>query len=278
MQRTIGVNRPLAGRLARRFETLLETALVLADLRPFAEEELRRILGGDVAEEALRLADERTRGVEREIAALRLQYPGYAAALERLVAARAVQAEEAQDIRRMHRTGVIGAEVQRELLADAQRRGPERRAAPTLDLGLRTPELVAACPLFDALPAEARVELVPLMRPFFAAPGDRIITRGEPGTAAFFLSSGAVEVDTGTAVVRLGRGEFFGELALLFDLRRQADVTAIAFSALLRLSAADFATVLARHPALRDAVMAEGRRRLAENAAGDSDHPLATTP
>jgi len=104
------------------------------------------------------------------------------------------------------------------------------------------------------------------MRPFFAAPGDLLIRRGERGREAFFLSSGAVEVATGAAVLRLGRGEIFGEMALLFDLDRQADVTVLAYSALLRLSAADFARFLDLHPTLRAEVEATGRRRLAENA------------
>ena len=275
LQRRFGASRPLARRLAHRFETLVETSLLVGELEPFAESDLRRILGARSAEAVRSLAAERALGLDREIAALRLQYPSYATALTALVAARAAQSEEIRDIERMHRTGVISGEVRRDLLRDVHHRDAARRRAPTLDLGLRTPALIDACPLFDTLSPAAKQELAGLMHPFFAAPGDRIISRGERGTAAFFVSSGAMEVDTGRGVRRLGRGDIFGELALLFDLRRQADVTAIAFSVLLQLSAADFGSFLGRHPALRDEVMAIGRRRLEENAASRAQSTTA---
>jgi CPA1 family monovalent cation:H+ antiporter len=94
----------------------------------------------------------------------------------------------------------------------------------------------------------------------------RIITRGEVGDAAYFLLSGAVEIDTGATVIRLGRGEVFGEMALLFDMKRQADATAIAYCTLLQLSLADFQRFLSMHPALRAAVETVGQRRRDENA------------
>lgn len=267
VQRRLGAGRPLARRLALRFETLIETSIVVGALGPFIEDDLRGVLGAGIAEEIRGLVAERGAGIDREITALRLQYPGYAADLERLVAARAAQAQEAEDIGRMRRTGVINTEVERDLRQDLGRRAGALRAVPALDLGLDTGALIAVCPLFDGLSDEARGELARLMRPFFAAPGDRIITRGERGREAFFLSSGAVEVDTGTGLRRLGRGEVFGEMALLFELPRQADVTAIGYSALLRLSAGDFERVLGRRPDLREQILEIGRRRLAENAA-----------
>jgi Na+:H+ antiporter len=45
--------------------------------------------------------------------------------------------------------------------------------------------------------------------------------------------------------VRLGRGDFFGEMALLSGLPRAADVVALGYCQLLVLSAADFQRFLA---------------------------------
>lgn len=266
LQRRLGVGGPLARRLALRFETLVATALALDDLAPFVAEDLARVFGPGVAAEVRGLLAARAEGIGREIAALRLQYPAYAAELGRRTAARAALAQEAEEVARLRRSGVIGAEVERDLAGGLARRAARLAPAPALDIGLAVPALIDACPLFAALPPAERRRLVPLMRPFFAAPGDVLIRRGERGREAFFLSSGAVEVATGAAVLRLGRGEIFGEMALLFDLDRQADVTVLAYSALLRLSAADFARFLDLHPTLRAEVEATGRRRLAENA------------
>jgi len=274
LQRQVGASGPLAHRLALRFETLIEASMVIAALGPFVEGDLGRILGGDVAAEIARLIEARAFGVEREVAALRLQYPGYFTELEALMNARAAQSEEARDVARMRRTGVIGAEVERDLLDDLRRRDRALRRAPNLDLGLDTRALIDACPIFDALGDAEKHDLARQMRPFFTAPGDRIISRGEHGTEAFFISSGAVEVSTGNSVLRLGRGDVIGEMALLFDQRRQADVTVIAYSVLLRLRAADFDRFLGRSPALREAVMRIGEARRAQNVAAQA--PSAT--
>jgi CPA1 family monovalent cation:H+ antiporter len=277
LQRRLGEGRPLARRLALRFETLIETSLVVGELVPFVHDDLRRVLGSGVADEIRDLIRARNAGLDREIAALRLQYPAYAADLERTVVIRAARAEEAEDIGRMHRTGVISAEVQRALRQDLRRRTADLAAVPSLDLSLDPRALIDACPLFDALSAAEKIDLAPRLRSFFAVPGDRIIERGKRGTEAFFISSGAVEVDTGSAVRRLGRGDIFGEMALLFDVRRQADVRVIGYSALLRLSADDFEDFLARHPALREEILAIGRRRLAENTAHEAQPGAAST-
>jgi CRP-like cAMP-binding protein len=45
--------------------------------------------------------------------------------------------------------------------------------------------------------------------------------------------------------VRLGRGDFFGEMALLSGRRRSADVLALGYCQLLVLNAADFRRFLA---------------------------------
>ncbi len=65
--------------------------------------------------------------------------------------------------------------------------------------------------------------------------------------------------------VRLGSGDFFGEMALIDDSPRNADVDALGFCQLLFLSARDFATLLAREPALREQIheTAKARRAMA---------------
>jgi CPA1 family monovalent cation:H+ antiporter len=45
----------------------------------------------------------------------------------------------------------------------------------------------------------------------------------------YFISSGAVEVNAVSHKVRLGRGDFFGEMALLSGQPRQADVFTLSY-------------------------------------------------
>jgi CPA1 family monovalent cation:H+ antiporter len=64
----------------------------------------------------------------------------------------------------------------------------------------------------------------------------------------FFISSGAVEVILPGETARLGRGEFFGEMALLSGLPRTADVVALGYCHLLVLGSAEFQRFLKANP------------------------------
>ena len=118
--------------------------------------------------------------------------------------------------------------------------------------GLRTGDLARKLPMFEGLDGAEREELLTLFRPRAALPGERIIRKGDRADAAFFISSGSVEVDVeGGEPIRLGAGEFFGEMALLSGMRRSADVTAIDYSQLLALNQREFRRFLAKYPSLR---------------------------
>ena len=87
-----------------------------------------------------------------------------------------------------------------------------------------------------------RSKIVPSRSVSMPRPVSRTVNR-----TTFFISSGAVEVILPGQKVRLGRGDFFGEMALLSGKPRTADVVALGFCQLLVLSAADFRRFLAAH-------------------------------
>ena len=96
--------------------------------------------------------------------------------------------------------------------------------------------------------------------PRLALPGERIIRRGERGDAMYFIASGAVEVQRPEdEVVRLGTGEFFGEMALIMRRPRVADVVALSYCRLLMLPREAFREFLRSHPAADAAGPALGR-------------------
>jgi len=66
----------------------------------------------------------------------------------------------------------------------------------------------------------------------------------------------------GSGEVRLGSGDFFGEIALLVGGLRTADVTALGYCSLLALYAGDFARLLAEDRELKATIDAVAHKRL----------------
>lgn len=82
------------------------------------------------------------------------------------------------------------------------------------------------------------------------APGEVVLRQGAAGDRFYLLTGGEVEVSQGEGAARqvlaaLGPGEYFGELALLFDVPRTADVVARTAVETLSLSREDFLTLFA---------------------------------
>ena len=102
--------------------------------------------------------------------------------------------------------------------------------------------------MFAGLGAAELRALARLFRPRLLVPDEVVIRKGERGNAMFLISSGAVEVVLPNGHVRLGSGDFFGEMALLSGRPRQADVVALGYCRVLVLSAADFRRFLRDYP------------------------------
>lgn len=130
---------------------------------------------------------------------------------------------------------------------------------------LQTWDLVSKVPFFQSLDPSAITDITHMLRHLEVPERTAIIRRGKVGDCMYFIAAGEVQVDVKPSPVRLGTGAFFGELALLGDSVRTANVTTTMPSTLLILDLADFRTLTAHHPDLKRAIDAEGQRRMAEN-------------
>ena len=153
----------------------------------------------------------------------------------------------------------------------------KRQEARAEERSLRIEQLVERFPLFAGLDRQGREDLLLLFRPRSATPGDRIIRAGERGDAAFFISSGAVQVSLGDREIRLEAGAFFGEMALLNNKPRTADVTAIDYCQFQTLEQRDFRQFMSRHPWLR-AKLAELSKQRVEATARTEEARVAEEP
>jgi CPA2 family monovalent cation:H+ antiporter-2 len=122
-------------------------------------------------------------------------------------------------------------------------------------------ELVDRFPLFAGLTPEQREVLVLHFEPRYAQPGERIIRKGDAADAVYFISSGEVEVGVSGRRIKLGAGDFFGEMAIISGQPRSADVTALDYSKFATLTQRDFRQFLRRFPRIREQIAALAAQR-----------------
>ena len=120
-------------------------------------------------------------------------------------------------------------------------------------------ERLQALPIFaslDSTTLKAVAERLMLQH----VPGHEVVyTEGSPGDALYLIDSGRVEVVSnvsrrGEVLARLGAGGFFGEMALLTGRSRTTGVRTAEATNLWVLYRSDFDELLARHPALSQAL------------------------
>jgi len=251
--RYFGIVRFLADRLADRVELLLVMRLLVNRLLGFNSRRLVPMFGERITELTSEIIERRRDGVADAFDTVRRQYPDYVAALEIRFLRQSAFRQEIERYRALYEEGLIP----HELYDDLQRGVAGASAAeprPRFDIGLDTHRLIERLDLLAALDDRQLDRVARLLRPRFTVPAERIIRRGDRGDAVFFIVSGAVEVALPAGPVRLGSGEFFGEMALLSGRPRQADITALTYCRLLVLRKADFEHFMTANPEARQAI------------------------
>lgn len=101
--------------------------------------------------------------------------------------------------------------------------------------------LLAHTSLFSQTPENVLASITPIMKEENHVAGKTIFQKGDLGTGMYVIYSGEVSIrDGNTELARFGRGDFFGELALLDTEARSASAEAITDVRLLRLDQDDF--------------------------------------
>ncbi|KGM87046.1 sodium/proton antiporter, CPA1 family [Roseovarius mucosus DSM 17069] len=255
------ISRPLALMTADRFEVLLSQRLILRDLSGFIDGRIRRIHGKRVADLLHELLARRQEAVETALEGLRLQYPGYAEELERRFIRRTALRLEEREYGMLREDGLIGAELHVALMQDIAARRLREEQRPKLDVAVQKAELVRQFPLFADLDERSLRQLTRALRTRYVNEGDVILRKDTPARRVFFIASGAVELAVAGQTWRLGRGEMFGQMAILMQKPRRTAATAISSSTLLVLDEARFRRLLKRSAGLQEAVRQSAKAR-----------------
>ena len=124
---------------------------------------------------------------------------------------------------------------------------------------------VSKMPFFATLGPAAIADVTQMLRTIDLSARTMIIRKGQQGDCMYFIANGEAEVELPGKKVALGEGAFFGEMALLGNNVRGANVTTTKVTRLLVLDLVDFRLLMARHPDLAETIDAEARRRAQEN-------------
>ncbi len=115
-------------------------------------------------------------------------------------------------------------------------------------------ETLRHVPLFESLDHEAAHELCELLESIDQKSGAVLFRAGDEGDAMYVIEEGRVRINVRTkegleiTLAELGRGDFFGEMALLEDKPRSADARVTVDARLAVLSREHFLSFVRRHP------------------------------
>ena len=126
-------------------------------------------------------------------------------------------------------------------------------------------DALAKAPLFAALSRQELGELAKATEDLEVEEGKTLTREGDLGREFFVIVDGDVSVtQDGNEIRRLGPGDFFGEIALIYDnARRTATVTASSPLRFFVLTRQSFRSLLEHQPEIEEKVMAALEERLA---------------
>jgi voltage-gated potassium channel len=107
-----------------------------------------------------------------------------------------------------------------------------------------------------------------LLRAQVVEPGEIVVREGDAAHSMYFIASGEVEIvlKSKKSPLRLGVGQFFGEVAVLRRGRRSATVTAISRTNLLVLDAHDLRALMHRDPRIAERIHDVVEKRVGREA------------
>ncbi len=133
----------------------------------------------------------------------------------------------------------------------------------------RTLDLIGAIPLFASLDERQLKMIAKIAQEKSFTAAATIVRQGEKGIGLYLILEGEASVEkAGTKVATLRPGQFFGEMALIAEEPRTADVRALGPMRCLLMSRWEFWGAMADQPEVIRALLVETVKRLRAPGSG----------
>ena len=128
-------------------------------------------------------------------------------------------------------------------------------------------KLISNIPIFHNCTPECLKDVSMKLEQIYSSPGDLIIKIGEIGEEMFIISHGNVDVvlASGERVASLHDGQIFGEIALLKEITRTANIQSQNYCDLYKLTKKSFNEIIERYPVLLKNIEGTTQRRSSDN-------------
>jgi CPA1 family monovalent cation:H+ antiporter len=239
--------------------------LLLSEILGYIPRRITPVLGPRIGEILTEIVRGRQSATRTSLETLRLQYPEYAETLEKDFLIQIGEQHELANYDDLLSEGLVGEEMHESLRRAVLLRGPIEPRTVRLNLKLDTVDLVRSLPIFAGLDDAQIKRLRHYLKARLVMPGTYIIRKDDGRFGLHFIASGAVEVHRPDHVIRLGPGNFVGEMSLLTGLPKSSDVVALSFCHLLTLSKDDFLKFLAEYPKVRAEIEQTAMSRAEDN-------------
>ncbi len=123
--------------------------------------------------------------------------------------------------------------------------------------------MIASVPFFGILDDKHRKALISQGKELSYKPGNTIVTEGSMGVGFFMILDGKAEVRKGNKVLAtLTKGQFFGEMSLIDEQPRSADVVAVQPTKCWAITSWAFSALVKSYPEMSFAMLKETVKRL----------------
>jgi voltage-gated potassium channel len=127
-------------------------------------------------------------------------------------------------------------------------------------------KLISNIPIFEGCKVVALKMIASALQQNFYTPNSHIIKSGDSGEEMFIIGHGAVDIYINdNLVTSLKEGQFFGEIALLEETTRSADVKAKSYCDLYSLHKDEFLAIVEKFPDVGERVRSIYQRRKSDS-------------